>query len=186
MRSLKILGAGLASLVLVGSAPAAFHLWNIRELYTNASGTVQFIEFFTSAGNQQFVGGQQISVTNGVSTNMFTIPADLPGDSTNHAFIIGTAGLQAAGGPVPDFIIPNSFLFAGGGTISFFGSNSGAYTALPTNGTQSYSFPSGTLATNSPQNFSGATGVVPEPTTWAFLLAAGGLAAARLVRRRSA
>ncbi|MBS0659062.1 MAG: PEP-CTERM sorting domain-containing protein [Verrucomicrobia bacterium] len=184
--SLKFLAAGLASVLCAGSASAAFHLWNIRELYTNASGTLQYIEFFTTFGSQQFVSGQQISITNGVTTNSFTIPSNLPGDSANHAFIIGTAGLQAAGGPIPDFIIPNNFLFAGGGTITFFGSNGGSYSALPTNGTQSYSYPSGTVGTNSPQNFAGAVGVVPEPTTWAFLLAAGGLATARLLRRRSA
>lgn len=189
MRSLSFLKRTallLASALCAQSASAAFHLWNIRELYTNSNGTLQYIEFFTTFGNQQFVGGQQISITpsGGGAANTFTIPSNLPGDSTNHAFIIGTAGLVAAGGPVPDFIIPNGFLFAGGGSISFFGSNSGAYTALPTNGTLSYNFPSGTTGTNSPQNFAGAVGAVPEPTTWAILMAAGGLGVARLLRRR--
>lgn len=188
MRSIRLLILGLASALCATSAPAAFHLWNIRELYTNSSGTVQFIEFFTTFGSQQFTNGQQISVTNlaGTQTNTFTLTSDLPGDSTNHAFIIGTAGLQAAGGPVPNFIIPNNFLFAGGGTISFFGSNGGSYGALPTNGTQSYTYPSGTLATATPQNFAGQVGSVPEPNTVALMaLGAAGMAGLLWRRRRS-
>ena len=44
--------------LLVGTpVHAAFHLWNIREIYTDASGTYQFIELFSSSSSQTFVGG---------------------------------------------------------------------------------------------------------------------------------
>ena len=68
------------------------------------------------------------------TTNTFTIPSNLPSDSKNHTCLFGTTGLQAAGGPTPDYTIPNGFLFTSGGTISFFGQNGGVYTALPTDG----------------------------------------------------
>src|SRR5438093_196696 len=57
------LAAALAIVIPSAPARAAFHLWNIREIYTDSSGTYQFIEFFTSSGSQQFVGGQYITVT---------------------------------------------------------------------------------------------------------------------------
>ena len=162
---------GLACFALMLSATptkAAFHLWNLRELYSNSTGSLQFIELFTTFDSQQFVAGQQISVSNigNTLTNTFTIPTNLPGSSANKSFLFGTSGLQAAGGPTPDYIIPNNFLFTGGGSISFFGANSGAYTALPTNGTASRIWGGGDNATNSPTNFAGQTGsLVPEPTS---------------------
>lgn len=162
--------AGAAILAAASNTQAAFHLWNIREIYSNNSGTLQFIEMFTASSSQQFVGGQQIQVTSGATTHIFTLPQNLPGDTLNHAMLFGTAGLQAAGAPTPNFIIPDGFLFTGGGTITFFGANGGAYTALPTDGVNSRTWGGGN-AVNSPQNFAGQVGFVnvPEPTLPAML-----------------
>ncbi len=151
-----------ATLLTTTQTQAAFHLWNIREVYTDASGTRQFIEFFTSSSSQQFVGGQQITVTpaGGGPPHTFTIPSNLPGDTFNHAFLIATLQADADGGPTPDFVLPTNFLFPAGGTISFFGANSGPYTALPTDGVQSRAFQTGANNPNSPQNFAGLVGFV--------------------------
>src|SRR5258706_3074976 len=169
-----LLGFAIALAAL--PAQAAFHLWTIREIYTDGSGLYQFLEFFTSQSSQQFVGGQQIQVVNveGTQTHTFTIPSNLPGDTFNHAFLIGTAGLQAAGAPAPDFIIPNNFLFSAGGAINFFGANVGPYSALPTDGVQSRTWGDG-HAPNTPPNFPGQTCfvVVPDPPiTSLFTIAA--------------
>ena len=110
------------SLAFAPKAHAAFHLWNISELYTNSSGTLQFIELSTTASGQNFVGGQQIHISFGGQTQTpFTVPSNLSTstDTSNKEFLIGTAGIQAAGAPAPDFVMPNGFLFLGGGTISF-------------------------------------------------------------------
>jgi Dockerin type I domain len=146
-------------------ANAAFHLWALQEIYTNSSGNLQFIEMFDQFGGQEFVGGQQIRVTNsdGTQTHSFTIPTNLPDDSFDHTFLLGTAALQSAGGPAPDYILPDGFLFPGGGSISFFGLNSGTYSALPTDGTLSRTWGGTDNAVNSPQNFAGQTGVVTVP-----------------------
>ncbi len=138
---------------------AAFHLWNIREVYTDSSGSKQFIEFFTTSGSEQFVGGRQISVGNGVTTNTFTIPSNLPGSTANKAFLIGTASITNFGSPAPDYVIPDNFIFTNGGTITFFGANSGAYTNLATDGILSRTWNAGN-ATNSPQNFAGTVGMI--------------------------
>lgn len=158
-----------ATMAITPRANAAFHFWNLKELYSNSSGTLQFIELQTASGGQQFVSGQQINVSNigNTMTNMLTLPNNLPGDSAGHTFLIGTSGIQAAGAPAPDFIMPNGFLFTAGGTINFFGANSGPYSALPTDGTMSRIWGGGNNPINSPQNFAFQTGtvVVPEPTT---------------------
>ena len=89
---------------------------------------------------------------------------------------------------MPDAVIPASFLFSGGGTITFFGTpNTVAYSALPTDGVLSRTVVGNLNAANSPQNFAGQTGivVVPEPATLG-LFAAGGLGLWCFLRRRSA
>ena len=188
-KTTSLLALGCAAALLNQSAQAAFHLWTIRELYTNLDGTQQFIELFCPFAGQTVIGGQQIQITEQATSTVhtFVIPANLGSDTTNHAYLLSTSTLQAAGAPAPNAVIPANFLFKGASTIAFFGSNSGAYTALPTDGLLSRSFSTGTNQTNSPQNFAGATGqvVVPEPTTWA-LLGMSGVGLCVLMRRRAA
>src|SRR5436190_21271884 len=71
--------AVLAMLLSGPSARAAFHLWNVREIYTDSSGTYQFIELFCPSSGQTFVNGQQISVSSGGTTHTFTLNSGLPG-----------------------------------------------------------------------------------------------------------
>lgn len=187
---IKRFGRGLMSCGLVfcsaifaaSPARAAFHVWNLQELYSDSTGTLQFVELFTNSNTQtNFTVPRQIAVSNvgGTLTNTFTMPTSTLAATLNKTLLFGTAGLAAAGGPTPDYIIPNNFLFTGGGSINFFGANDGTYTALPTDGTQSRAWPftgstTGTNpvasinnAVNSPTNFAGQTGTVgvPEPSS---------------------
>ena len=183
-RAQQLAFALLAFALATTPAPGAFHLWNIQEIYSDSSGTLQFIELQSSDPGQNFVNGLNVTVTSGRPSHTITLPGDpLPGDTTGHSLLFGTAGLHAAGGPIPDYIIPDNFLFIGGGNLNFFSAFFGTYTALPTDGVLSRTFGDGN-APNSPQNYAGQTGFVipaPEPAS-SVLLGLGGFAA--LVARR--
>jgi hypothetical protein len=172
-RPLFLVAVLLALAAFASPGRAAFHLWSLTEVYSNSSGSLQFIEMRDDFGGQQFISGLEIVSTNasGTLSNTFTIPVvNLP-NSFHHHLLFGTAGIQAAGGPAPDFILPANFLFAGGGDISFFGLNSGSHPALPINGVLSYNWVNGTTGVNSPTNFAGQTGSIPAPASAAVATA---------------
>jgi hypothetical protein len=154
----------MVGLTLCASLPAnaAFHLWSIREVYTDASGTLQFIELFTTSGFESATAGQQIHVTNldRTITHSFTVPNSLSGSTANRALLFGTAAITNFGAPKPDFIIPANFLFAEGGSIKNFGTGSGPYTALPTDGSLSRTWAGGGNAVNSPQNYNNQSNTI--------------------------
>ena len=155
----------IALLVSAGTARATFHLWQLNEIYSNADGTVQFIELYTGASGQQFIGGQTITSSGSASfgytppTNSYTFPSDLPGDTTGRFFLIGTTGFAALGLVTPDYIVPNGFLFTSTGSVNYANVDSVSWTALPTDGVMSINR-FGTQAVNSPTNFAGATASV--------------------------
>ncbi len=152
------------SLALSGSAQAAFHLWAITEVYSNADGTVQFVELATQSDGQQFVLGHTITSTSGSRTNSYTFASNLPGDSTGKSFLIATQGFAALNIVTPDYIVPNSFLFTTNGTINFAeGVDIVSYTSLPTTGGLSIN-PNGAQSINSPRNYRGLTGTLPATT----------------------
>ena len=73
------------------SARADFHKWEITELFSNADGSVQFIELFTPDDGQELLNSSpdtaQLSSTDGITTNlMASFPNDLPSDLTANRF----------------------------------------------------------------------------------------------------
>jgi hypothetical protein len=149
----------IALLVFPGVTRASFHLWQLNEIYSNADGTVQFIELSTAFGGQQFLAGHTMTSSQGATTHSFTFPSDLPGDSAGKTFLVGTTGFAALGVVAPDYIVPNGFLFTTNGNVNFAGVDSVSWAALPVDGTFSIDR-SGVTAINSPKNFAGATGSV--------------------------
>lgn len=138
----------------------SFHLFNINEVYSNADGTVQFIEFVSNDNFQDRWGGHSIISTNGASTNTFNVPTDLPSSATaGKSVLVATQGFANLGITVPDFIIPSGFLFINSGTVNFPGMDSFSYSVLPTDSTLSLKR-NGTTAINSPMDFAGITGTV--------------------------
>ena len=85
-----------------GGVGASFHLWRLSELYSNADGTVQFIELTALSGGQQFVMGHTITSTMGGTTQSFTFNANLPGNTAGKTLLIGTAAKR----PSPDLDRP--------------------------------------------------------------------------------
>ncbi|MBI4716433.1 MAG: PEP-CTERM sorting domain-containing protein [Planctomycetes bacterium] len=175
----------VAFLILAAASPASasFHLWQFSELYTNADGSVQFIELTTSFDAQQFTAGQRIRASSGPTLRDFVFPGNTPAPTGNHRLLLATAPFAALPGAVaPDFILPNGFLFQPSGIVNFIGAESLSYTSLPADGILSLSR-NQTTGTNSPTNYAGQVGsIVPEPAS--VLLGAMALVATAACRRR--
>jgi hypothetical protein len=145
-------------------AQASFHEWNINEIYTNADGTVQFVELFTTFNSQQFTDGLTIRASQGANTNDFVFPDNTPAPTGNHHLLIATTGFASLPGAVtPDFTLPDGFLFSPDGTVNFIGADSRTYTSLPTDGVLSIHYPGENTDTNSPTNYAGQSGSVNSP-----------------------
>jgi hypothetical protein len=146
----------IALVVTASPALASFHLWVLNEIYSNADGTVQFIELSTPYSGEEFLAGHPIISSQGAATHSFIFPSDLPGDSAGRTFLIGTPGFAALGLVAPDYIVPNGFLFTTNGSVNYAGVDSVSWAALPVDGTLSIDR-NGATAINSPKNFAGAT-----------------------------
>ena len=202
--------AAAFAVALAALAPrpaAAFgHLWEFTELYSNADGTVQFIEMHSDTSNENLLGIMFIRSTNGGQE--FHFPTNLAGDTMNRRILIATSAFAAQPGAVtPDYIMPDGFLRPGGDKLTLWseaGASGGPYPGAPELAWDSYTYSAGllpldgtssinrnhaaiTIAQNSPTNFAGESGSVtpvPEPAT-ALGLGAG-LAIFAAARRRLA
>ena len=151
----------------------AFHLYRLNELYSNADGSIQFIELTVGSFNSEsFWSGQSLTASQGGITHSYTFPGNLPSTATaNRSVLVATQGFADLGLVTPNFIVPAQFLFTNGGTVNFAGVSSITYASLPTDGSLSLSA-GGTTATNSPKNFAGVQGtIVPPPANSAPVVA---------------
>jgi serralysin len=139
----------------------SFHLYRINELYSNADGSIQFIELKVGDfAGESFWQGQSISDTQGGTTHTFTFPTNLPSTATNNtSVLIATQGFANLGIATPDFIVPSGFLFTNGGTLDYANVDAITDGLLPTDGTHSNDR-NGASQTNSPTDFAGQTGTV--------------------------
>jgi hypothetical protein len=188
------LGFGICALALAGSpAMATFHEWRLSEVFSDASGLVQFIEMQEPGfqiDDERFLNGN--SITDSVLSHAFTFPNNLPiAPPANAYYLIGTPAYAAlSGAPAPDYTLPiNNFFSTAGDTLTFvFGVDTLTFTSaqLPTNGSSSLNRTSWGAATvnsqtASPTNFGGVTGTVPEP---GMIVCISGLVIAALMRWR--
>jgi hypothetical protein len=180
-------------LVLAGdlsTSHAAVHLWQVREAFTNADGSVQFIEMFDANFNEHFTAFTTLTANSDGNIKTFTFPSN--SSATPGAMLIATSGFGSlTGGVTPDFTFsqsttpftgpffnPNATnititFSANGDSISFTGAS------LPKDGIHSLTdanafglfpeFETNLGSTdNSPTNLAGASGSVnlstPSPT----------------------
>jgi len=153
---------------LLGAAPARanFHLWKIKELYSNADGSIQYIELFTSNDGQGVLLNHVIGA--GLDDHSFNFPNSLDGSTLSKHLLLATPGFSKLPGAVqPDYVLPcGPFFDPAGDTINFSNVDSVTFGAstLPTDGTNSLTDtdlgPGTTLVSgaSSPTNFAGATG----------------------------
>ncbi len=163
-RLLPIVALGLTTLISRG----AYHLWDINEIYSNADGSVQFIELRALGSGQQFMNNVVIiQATNSTVTNIFVCNSNLPADTFNRTCIIGTANLASVpGGVSPDYVIPPGFIprpnAPGNGGVLFLPAGfpinnvAAVYSNLPGDGDSGIVRSGGSFVvapTNSPRNF---------------------------------
>ena len=146
------------------------------EIFSNADGSIQFVEFFTEFTGQQVLIGHNLetyqpNVMREQFSFLTSIPVPQGGTTANHHFLVATPGFIAAAGIAPDYEIPVRFLEPGiVDEVAIVGSDdmNFAASALPTDGVNSLNDPgSGGLlfaAAATPTNFAGDIGtIVPEP-----------------------
>lgn len=143
----------------------SFHLYDISELYSNADGSIQFIELKVGGSNgESFWRGLTLQATQSGTVHSFTFPTDLPSTATaNTSVLVATQGFADLGVVTPNFIVPANFLFtSGAASVDFAGVDIVRYTSLPTDGVLSIGRNLAT-AINSPTNFAGQSGSVSAP-----------------------
>ncbi len=179
-KRLAIVGwlALLAAVICPGVAAAADPSFQIVEVYSNADGTVQFVQLREAAGQngQSALAGKTLTATRAGRTKTYAFPSDLPTAQTaNRSVLLATAGyLQVPfnypefKAVVPDYILPNGFLPADGGTVNFAGVDELTYDFLPRDGFSAVFRSGNTIRDNNVQNYGGATASLPVIPVLAF------------------
>ena len=161
----------LLTLLTALPAQAGHHQWFISEIYSNADGTVQFVELKGTADNEQFINGFSVNTLGpeGVTPTAAPIGPNLPSNLTNGKYLlIGTTGYatlaSAQGAPAPDRTLPDNFLELTGDRVRYAGIAATDRTygpgGLPTDGIDSNDYENLAGTVNTPQNFAGATGSI--------------------------
>jgi hypothetical protein len=174
MRQIRIaLALGLTLAFSPASAFAAFHLWEVNEIFRSADGSLQYVELFDAFDFENAIQGHSIIASGGGPDRTFTFPGNLGTTSTsNKTLLIATANFQAITGVAPDYTLPANFMAAGGGSVLFDGSfDSITYVAGTLTGVNALG-PGAVLQTPTPRNFAGQTATIPVPEPGAGVLAA--------------
>ena len=157
------LAQGFLAIVAVALAVpvhAAFHLFRIDQVYSNADGTVQYVVMRESTGSngESFWAGNLLSASNsGGGAQQFQFPSNLPSTATaSKSVLIATSGFAALGLVTPDYTIPNGFIPRNGGSLNYASVDSIPLPALPADGATAIDR-NGTHVAATPTNFAGAS-----------------------------
>ena len=114
--------ATVGALAQAQTSDAAFHCMRIHAVMAGATGdsSIQYVELRMNAVGQAFVSGQVLRFYDnaGVQTGSFTLTSNVGNGSLGASILIGTSGLQAAAGVVPDFVMPANVI-APSGKVTF-------------------------------------------------------------------
>ncbi|MDJ0654855.1 MAG: hypothetical protein QNJ40_11900 [Xanthomonadales bacterium] len=158
--------------MLVTTRVMSFEQWRIVEVYSNADGGVQFIELATDSDDQQELRGQTLTASSDGSQITFTFPADTGVPTAGRRLLLATPGFGGVEGSVTqDAVLPAvpffdpaalqiSLDFAGQDLLLFSGAD------IPVDGV--FSLDRDLISRiNSPTNFAGETGRIPEVAVFA-------------------
>ncbi len=150
-------------MILSASALASHHGWAPIEAFSNADGTLQFIEMYTSRNNENNLTGRTLEAadTGTGAYQEYSFPNN-PSSSatTDKSLLLATSGFEAEFGITPDYIIPDNFLTMTPGDVWF--NTVLTWTSLPTDGWQSFNS-GGSIRAGTPKNFSGTEITLTEP-----------------------
>jgi len=177
-------------------AHAKNHLWRFTEFFSNADGTIQFIEMQECCGSDAEI--QMASTSIRSNAKSYDFPNNLSGDTARHWILIATPGfVDLPGAPTPDYTMPAGFFDPAGDTLRYRGSTDIVVLepgALPLDGVNGLdrNLTTGNLAiaVNSPINFAGESGsvtlpaAVPSSSFWVQTLVVGLCVGAVLLRGR--
>ena len=165
-------GFVLLALLMVFFIPgllyAGGHTWRVNEVFSNADGTIQFVELKECCGlpNEVNTNGKRVQST--ATGSQFTLPQNqTPGTTANLHILLGTAAFAATpGAPTPDYILNDNFIGLSGDTINLFPNGAADITFglgdLPTDGVNSlHDAGAGfSVLPNSPTNQAGISGSI--------------------------
>ena len=174
---MKLLSSWAVAFACV-NAWAADVSFQVVEAFSNADGTVQFVQLRESAGlnGQHGLAGKTLTVTRDGRSKTFTFPADLPnGNTANRSVLIVTPGFLAVPARYPEFkaVTPDYVAFdqllpAEGGTIDFAGTDQWTFGPLPRDGFSAVFRTGNPVRDNALTNFGGATVSLPVVPVTAF------------------
>ena len=100
----------VAGLLAADRGEAAQHLWEVSQIYSNADGSVQYIELFNRSNNEHVVGNFSVHTyrDGGQDEQTFTFPSHLPSSSTADRYMLLATG--PIEGVEPDYVIPENFV----------------------------------------------------------------------------
>jgi len=144
MNRLKVklvtLSMSVVALVVSNAVPALPGTFQIDEIFSNADGTIQFIEVVDAGSHdcdsgEQHWSGQRLVAGGPAGPAILVFPSDLPTCHTSgRRILIATQGFANLGLVTPDFIVPNAFLQRPNGFVSLDDASSLTYTGLPGDG----------------------------------------------------
>jgi hypothetical protein len=183
-----VLGSAALSSTLVlfaaSIASAGIHTWDVREVFSNHDGTIQYVELFdagTAPGGGAETGVSGGTISSGTQTHTWSSPAVAP-PTNGKSYLIASATFAALpGAPTPDAIIPADkmpFFSISGDTVAFGGFDSFVFGAVPIDGINSLTDGVG-VGPNTPRNYAGVqgngidAGGPPQVPTASFWMTAG-------------
>lgn len=174
-----VIAIALAVLFAPGDTHATSHLWRITEIYSNASGTVQFIELKESEGDDLEFHLNEFGMYLETLGHKWYFPTDLDGPTGHRYMLIATPAFASIpDAPVPDYLIDAAmvpFFFNPSLDSITFRNDLNAFSfkiltpqLLPLDGVNSLHYPldggDPTMGPNSPTNFAGETNQIGVPT----------------------
>lgn len=118
-RSSALSLAAVALSVPSATALAGSHTWKVNEVFSNADGTIQFIELSECCGfaNEINLNNKWVETDSGGAEQ---INGNVTAPTSNRKFLLATNGFAALpGAPVPDEIIADGFIDINGDTVRY-------------------------------------------------------------------